>query len=89
MVYVTKPYAVFESAILKLHPKADKQHYDKSWQALFAKYQTLTAKEFSELSGTPRNETEKALDDLVKQGKLDKFNSKNGAIWKMKPFNSK
>lgn len=89
MVYGTKPYVVFENAILKLHPTAEKQQYDKSWQELFAKYQTLTAKEFSEMSGTPRTETEKVLDELVKQGKLDKFNSKNGALWKMKPFNSK
>lgn len=83
-VYGSKPYAFYEVAVLKLAPNAVKTAYKKSWEELFSKYQTLTAKEFSELSGTPRNESETVLDDLVTKGKLEKHTTKNGSIWKLK-----
>lgn len=84
MVYGSKPYVSYEAAILKLLPEAVKSDYDKSWVFLFSIYHTLTAKEFSELSGTPRNDSEKVLDVLVADGNLEKINTKNGAMWKMK-----
>jgi hypothetical protein len=68
-------------AILKLNPNAIKSEYSKKWETLFSIYHSLTAKEFSELSGTPRSETEKLLDKLKDTGKLDKMTTKNGAIW--------
>ncbi len=81
MVYGSKPYSTFENALLKLFPAAAKATYDKTWSFVFAKYHSLTAKEFSELTGTPRNESEKYLDDLSTNGKLKKLTTKNGAIW--------
>ena len=84
MVYGSKPYGTFENALLKLFPAATKTKYDKSWTALFSKYHSLTAKEFSELSGTPRHESEKYLDDLTLKGNLEKLTTKNGAIWTIK-----
>lgn len=84
IVYGSKPYSDFENAILKLQPHADKINYDKSDAFLFSKYPTLTAKEFSELSGTPRNQCEPMLDELVKKGLLEKLISKNGALWLLK-----
>lgn len=86
MVYGSKSYAVFENAILKLYPKATKKNYDKSWSFLFSKYKSLTAKEFSELSGTPRNETENFLNELTTAGILEKVTTKNGSLWKLKSF---
>lgn len=83
-VYGSKPYPVFENAVLKLNPAAEKNNYDKSWTAVFSKYQTLTAKEFSELTGTPRTGCEAILNDLTTKNILEKFTTKNGAIWKMK-----
>lgn len=83
MVYGSRPYPFYETAILKLYPRADKGEYIKSWESLFSRYATLTAKEFSELSGTPRSESEKVLDDLVVKKRLEKTVSKNGAIWKL------
>ena len=50
IVYGSKPYAFYEMAILKLHHAATKSEYNKDWKTLFSKYQSLTAKEFSELS---------------------------------------
>ena len=83
-VYGTKPYTDFENAVLTLFPTATKNVYDKSGHAVFSKYPTLTAKEFSELTGTPRNECEKILNDLTAKGTLIKQTSKNGSIWKLK-----
>lgn len=84
MVYGSKPYSTFESTLLKLFPTATKTIYDKTWNAVFSKYHSLTAKEFSELTGTPRNESEKYLDDLTAKGQLEKLTTKNGAMWTLK-----
>lgn len=84
MVYGTRPYAFYEMAILKLNPNAVKSEYSKNWETLFEKYPTLTAKEFSELSGTPRNESEHVLNELSNNGKLEKTTTKNGSMWKLK-----
>lgn len=84
VVYGSKPYAFFEMAILKLAPSATKSEYRKNWEALFAKFTTLTAKEYAELSGTPREESETFLNALSNKGELEKFTTKNGAIWNLK-----
>ncbi len=81
MVYGSKPYAVYENALVKLHPSIEKYPYDKEQAFLFATYPTLTAREFSELSGMKRNESEPFLDDLSNKGILKKQTTKNGAIW--------
>ena len=83
IVYGSKPYAFYEMAILKLHNAATKSEYLKDWETLFSKYQSLSAKEFSELSGTPRHESEKLLNELSAKGILKKLTTKNGAIWRM------
>lgn len=84
IIYGTKPYPFFETAILKLNPKAEKQIYSKNWEHLFANYYSLTAKEFAELSGIDRSNSETQLNELVSKGKLEKFTTKHGAIWMMK-----
>ncbi|MBL7925085.1 MAG: DsbA family protein [Bacteroidia bacterium] len=81
-VYGSKPYAVYENVLQKLAPAAVKNEYNKSWEQLFAKYRTLTAREFAELSGTNRSESEQVLDELTAKGKLQKQPGRNGAIWK-------
>jgi len=84
MVYGSKPYITFESALLKLYPTVIKTNYDKTWNAVFSKYNSLTAKEFSELTETPRSESEKYLDNLTANKKLEKLTTKNGSIWMLK-----
>lgn len=84
IVYGSKPYAFFEKSVLKLHPTATKSLYRKDWETLFSTYNSLTLKEFSELSGTPKVESEKQLDDLVLKGNLEKLTTKNGSIWMTK-----
>ncbi len=84
IVYGSKPYAFYEMAVLKLNPNATKSEYSKNWETLFAKYHSLTAKEFSELSGTPRTESENVLNSLVTKGHLEKLTTKNGSVWTIK-----
>lgn len=84
MVYGAKPYKTFENALTKLYPIASKINYEKTWASVFTKYHSLTAKEFSELTGTPRNESEKYLDNLTLKGNLEKLTTKNGALWTLK-----
>lgn len=81
LVYGSKPYAEYERAIRKVFPSALKTSYSGDWKSLFAVYGSLTAKEFSELSGTPRTESEQVLDQLAEQKKLEKLTTKNGSLW--------
>lgn len=84
MIYGTKPYPFYETAVLKMFPKARKKEYSKNWESLFEKYPSLTAKEFAELSGLNKIESEKILDDLFVKGKLKKLTTKNGSLWTVK-----
>ena len=83
MVYGAKPFHVFENALLTLLPTATKSNYDTSWQFLFSKFNSLTAKEFSVLTNIPRSESEQQLDELTTKGLLSKYSTKNGALWTM------
>lgn len=83
-VYGTKPYPFYETAILTANPKTKKNEYAKDWESLFKKYNSMTAKEFNELSGNNRKESERMLNELTSQGKLEKTTTKNGAIWTLK-----
>ncbi|WP_326983524.1 DsbA family protein [Chryseobacterium sp. MYb264] len=83
-IYGTKPYDLYESTIKKIDNNLVKYEYPKSWESLFSKYKSLTAREFSELSGTERSESEKVLNELFSQGKLDKIKTKNGSLWFLK-----
>lgn len=85
-VYGSKPYAFYEMAILKLNEQAQKSEYPKTWEFLFSHYRTLTAREFSELSGMPRQEAETHLDELAQDGQLVKLRTKNGSLWALKPI---
>lgn len=83
-VYGFKPYQTFVDAVLTTYPDAIKKNYDTSWNGLFTKYSSLTAKEFSELSGIAKNESENVLQKLTDEGKLTKKTTKNGSIWTIK-----
>lgn len=81
VVYGARTYPFYEMAILKSNPNIIKSEYSKKWEDLFEVYPTLTAKEFAELSGTPRVESEEVLNRLTKEGKLEKHTTKNGSMW--------
>lgn len=79
--YGTIPYNQLEGTLKKLLPRATKTNYEKTWSYVFSKYPTLTAKEFSELTGNPVKDSEKLLDGLVAKGNLEKMTIRNGSIW--------
>ena len=81
IIYGSRPYAFFETAVLKVKPDLKKHEYRKDWETLFSHYPSLTAKEFSELSGMPRTDVEAYLNQLVTQKSLNKSTTKNGDIW--------
>ncbi len=82
-VYGSRPYSFFEAAVLKLYPAAQKANYEKSLDFVFSQYHSLTAREFSELTDTPRNESEKVLDEVTAKGSLKKYTTRNGSIWQV------
>ena len=84
IVYGARPYAFYEMAILKLNDKITKSEYNKDWETLFSIYPSLTAKEFSVLSGAPRIESEAILNELSDTEKLEILTTKNGSIWSIK-----
>lgn len=84
LVYGTKPYPFYETALLTLYPQVQKMHYTKTWDYLFGVYPTLTAKEFAELSGMPRVESEQHLIQLTADGILLQTATKNGSMWTLK-----
>lgn len=80
-VYGSQPYSTFESTLLQLLPTVTKTSYDKTWQGVFSKYHSLTAREYSELTNTPRSQSEAILDSLTKSGHLTKLSTKKGHLW--------
>lgn len=84
LVYGSRPYQEYENALLKVNPTIKKSNYIKNWNNLFSHYNSLTAKEFSELSSLNLKETNELLDNLTKENKLEKFTTKNGSIWYLK-----
>lgn len=81
LVYGARPYTTFEKAIQTLDSRIKPNTYEANWKNLFSIYPTLTAREFAELSGMPRNEVDAWLQKLVATNQLLKTDSKNGAIW--------
>ena len=86
IVYGSQPYSTYENALLKLFPNAAKTIYAKTWSNLFSKYHSLTAKEFFVLTGFDRSDSEKYLNELTDNGKLERNTIKNGAIWRLKNY---
>ena len=80
-VYGSKPYEVYEQALLKLYPEAVKKSIDTSLTSLFEHYPTLTTKEATVLSAQTLEEAEASLVLLNKQNKISRYDSKKGILW--------
>lgn len=81
IVYGSRPYDFFENALLKVFPEAAKVGYNQDLDSLMTLLGSLTAREYSELSGIPRKESEIVLDEFVSKGVLKKISTKNGSLW--------
>lgn len=87
VVYGSQPYEIYEKALLNAAQGMLKASYSKTWEALFEKYPTLTAKEYAVLANVSRKEVEKFLNNLVDKKLLIRLESKNGNLWKLKDSN--
>lgn len=87
VVYGAKPYDFYEKVLLDLQPSAAKKPIVTRWESLFAIYPSQTAREFAELSGLLRQDSEPYLRDLTSQGFLTQYDTKNGSLWMYKPAN--
>ncbi len=81
-IYGALPYGEWEKRIRRLAPQGEKRPYPQDAQSLFDIFPSLSSREFSELSGTPRDETDAYLQRLHEDGELIKFESRNGPLWK-------
>lgn len=77
-------YQDLERVILKLIPNAKKQKVDITPEYLFNRFATMTNKEFSFITDTSMENSINTLNDLFKGGFIDKYESKNGVLWKSK-----
>lgn len=84
VIYGYRSYDIFEGAIKKLYPAAKRKDVDVSWETLFAKYPTLTTKEFSVLSQISFDAAKKQLIQLLSQEKIQRLESRNGSLWILK-----
>ena len=81
LVYGFRPYEEYEETIKKFVPDAQKEQYDRSPLGVFSHYDTLMTKEFAVLTGTILKMRKKHLMDLLDEGKISNFKSKNGVLW--------
>ncbi len=81
LIYGSRPYEIYENAIQKAHPQAPKSVYAADWEHLFAHWPTMTAKEYSLLSGIERQAAEAQLELLVGSHQLRKITTKNGGLY--------
>lgn len=81
IVYGIKPYREFEAALEKIHSGVQKQLPSNDWKSLFAKYNSMTTKEFADFNNLSFEEAENNLKDLADQNKISGLRTKNGDLW--------
>lgn len=81
IVYGFKPYSTFEKAIQKINPNIKAKPFSTTISDLFAKYPTLTVKEYSVLTDIDMQKAKTHLEDLIVQNKATKISTKNGDLY--------
>lgn len=82
-VYGSKPYEVYEQALLKLVPGNVVKAAATSFDSIFKGYDTVTLKEFAVFYDKDLDEAEAILNELEQQSKVNRIVSKAGNIWKL------
>lgn len=82
-VYGSKPYEVYEQALLKLVPGKVVKAIPSSFEKIFEGYDTVTLKEFAVFYDKDLVEAESILNELEQQKKVKRIVSKAGNIWKV------
>ncbi|NTS42958.1 DsbA family protein [Flavisolibacter sp. BT320] len=81
-VYGSKPYEVYEQALLKLVPNAVAKPVPASYETVLHHYGSLTTKEFAVLNSKSVKEAETILAYLQQRNEAEKFDTKNGPLWR-------
>jgi predicted DsbA family dithiol-disulfide isomerase len=79
-----QPYEKFEEIILKLVPDAVKEEIVLTGETLFTHFPTMTDKEFAYLSNNVKETSTQILNELFINDDIEKYETKNGNIWKYK-----
>lgn len=82
-VYGSKPYEVYEQALLKLVPSASKKALHASAENVLSSYPSFASKEFAVLTGKSIIEAESILDAFEQQGKVKRLTVTTGTLWKV------
>ena len=84
LVYGSRSYEHYETALLKLYPDVVKQQYDQSWENLFKQYPTLTTREFAVLANRSTEQATELMERLAREEKILRQGTRNGVLWKAK-----
>jgi putative protein-disulfide isomerase len=80
-VYGSKPYHVYEQALLKL-VNVEGINKPESFETIFNGYEMVTLKEFAVFYDVELEEAERILNDLEAQHKVERLLSRAGSLWK-------
>ncbi|RPD44195.1 ClpXP adapter SpxH family protein [Paracnuella aquatica] len=81
-VYGSKPYGVYEQALLKLVPGEPTKSKPASFETIFDVYETATLKEFAVFYDITSAAAESTLNSLVEAGKIIRLDFNAGPLWK-------
>lgn len=76
-----QPYENFVDILKQLKPDIEKTEYDKSAEALFDQFQTLTTREFSMLREESEYESLYILNELLILNQIKQYQSPTGDMW--------
>ena len=82
-VYGSKPYQVYEQALLKVVPVEAIKNTPSSYETIFKSFDTVTLKEFAVFYDKTLEEAEAILNELEQQKKIKLMASKAGPLWKV------
>jgi predicted DsbA family dithiol-disulfide isomerase len=74
-------YTDFEQAVLQLAPSAVKAEIDRQPESLFRSFPTMVEQEFAILSNLMRKDARRVLQQLNREGYIDKVVSQQGVLW--------
>ena len=82
-VYGSKPYQVYQDALLKLVPGKPVKATPASYETILKGYNTLTLKEFAVFFDKTMEEAGAILQELERQNKVRRTETKAGPLWKV------
>ncbi len=82
-VYGSKPYHVYEQALLKLLPREVQRKKAASYEDIFNQYDTVALKEFAVFYDIDLEEAERILKGLHEEKKLTRTLSNAGSLWRV------